>query len=85
FAALDSRTKADVLAQFGGGQFSTFKNALADLSVAKLSPIAAEMRRLLNDPAEIDRILCDGGDRARAIAEVTMREAREILGFIQRP
>ncbi|MGL4813170.1 MAG: tryptophan--tRNA ligase [Beijerinckiaceae bacterium] len=84
FAALDGRSKADVLTQFGGGQFSQFKSALADLSVAKLAPIAAEMRRLLADPAEIDRILCNGADRARAIADVTMREVRSIVGFVQK-
>lgn len=84
FAALDNRSKAEVLAQFGGGQFSTFKNALAELAVAKLSPIATDMRRMLADPAEIDRILCKGADRARAIAEVTMREVRDIVGFVQK-
>ena len=50
------------------GQFSTFKQALSDLAVARLSPIAGEMRRLTADPAEIDRILADGSARARAIA-----------------
>jgi tryptophanyl-tRNA synthetase len=59
---LSGSTKADVLAEFGGGQFSTFKPALADLSVAKLSPITAEMKRLVSDPAEIDRILADGAE-----------------------
>src|SRR5262245_58966602 len=46
YAALDGRSKADVLRDFGGGQFSSFKNALVELCVAKLSPIAAEMQRL---------------------------------------
>ena len=49
-----------MIAQFAGQQFSGFKNALADLTVAKLAPITGEMRRLLADPAEIDRILKDG-------------------------
>ena len=40
YAALADKTKAEVLREFGGGQFSTFKTALADLSVAKLAPIA---------------------------------------------
>ncbi len=83
FAALSGRTKADVLAEFGGGQFSTFKVALADLSVAKLSPITAEMKRLVSDPAEIDRILADGASRARAIARPVMDSVKDIVGFVR--
>jgi len=83
YAALDGTTQEKVLAQFGGGQFSTFKKALADLAVAKLGPITAEMNRLYADPAEIDRILADGSRRARAIAAPIMAEVRDIVGFIQ--
>ncbi len=52
YAALADTTRVDVLSQFGGAQFSTFKTALVDLSVAKLSPIAGEMQRLLRDPGD---------------------------------
>ena len=60
YAALADQDRDAVIAQFAGQQFSGFKNALAELTVAKLEPIAAEMRRLLADPAEIDRILKAG-------------------------
>jgi tryptophanyl-tRNA synthetase len=83
FAALSGRTKADVLKEFGGGQFSTFKVALADLSVAKLLPITTEMKRLLDDPAEIDRILGTGAERARAIARPVMDSVKDIVGFVR--
>src|SRR3954464_8972264 len=68
YAALSGRQTAEVLAEFGGGQFSTFKTALADLTVEKVAPVAAEMKRLLGDPGHIDRVLASGADRARAIA-----------------
>src|ERR1700722_13804380 len=55
FAALSDETKDNVLGQFGGGQFSTFKNALADLTVAKLGPIRSEILRLNADPAHVDK------------------------------
>ena len=42
----------------------------------------AEMRRLLADPAEIDRILKDGASRARAIAVPVMDEVKKRVGFI---
>jgi tryptophanyl-tRNA synthetase len=83
YAALAGTTKADVLKQFGGGQNSVFKKALIELAVSKLSPVNAEMRRLLADPAEIDRILIDGANRARVIAAPIMKEVKEIVGFVR--
>jgi tryptophanyl-tRNA synthetase len=83
FAALNDTTKAAVLEEFGGGQFSTFKNALVDLSVAKLGPIGAEMKRLVQDPAYIDSVLADGSARAQAMAAETMRAVKDIVGFVR--
>jgi tryptophanyl-tRNA synthetase len=83
YAALAGVTQEETLRQFGGGQFSTFKKALADVAVAKLSPITAEMSRLYADPAEIDRVLADGARRARAIAAPIMEEVKDIVGFVR--
>jgi tryptophanyl-tRNA synthetase len=83
YAGLAEIDKAEVLKQFGGGQFSTFKTALSDLAVEKLSPIAAEMRRLTQDPGHIDAVLADGADRASAIANETMNALKDIMGFIR--
>jgi tryptophanyl-tRNA synthetase len=82
YAALADRSKADVLAEFGGQQFSVFKPALVDLAINVLSPITAEMRRLMSDTSHIDAILRNGAERARARAEVTMKEVRDIVGFL---
>jgi tryptophanyl-tRNA synthetase len=83
FAALNGQTKQDVLKDFGGANFSTFKTALADLAVAKLGPIGAEMQRLKADPSFIDAILVDGAGRAHAIAAKTMTSVKDILGFVR--
>jgi tryptophanyl-tRNA synthetase len=83
YAALSGRSKADVLGEFGGGQFSSFKNALVELCVTKLAPIASEMKRLMADPDHVDSVLIDGANRARTIADETMRAAKDIVGFIR--
>ena len=83
YAALAGMTKAGVLSEFGGSQFSGFKKALAELAVSKISPMTAEMRRLTADPAEIDRILADGSRRAAAIATPIMNQVKDIVGFIR--
>ena len=82
YAALAEGSKADVLREFGGANFSSFKGALVDLAVAKLGPIGAEMRRLQADPGYIDSVLRDGSGRARAIAAQNMKAVKEIVGFI---
>ncbi len=82
YAGLAETTKEAVLAEFGGRQFSDFKPALADLAVARLAPIAGEMRRISADRAYVDDVLKDGGERAGALAERTMKSVRRIIGFL---
>ena len=82
YAALAGETVDKVLAQYGGGQFSVFKNALADLAVARLSPVGDAIKRLQADPSYVESVLKDGSDRARAIAAPIARKARAIVGFI---
>ena len=84
YAALAGETKEAVLRDYGGAQFSNFKPALADLAVAKLAPIAGEMRRLLADPGHIDAVLVDGADRASEIAMKTMDGVKDVIGFIRK-
>ncbi|HET7849663.1 MAG TPA: tryptophan--tRNA ligase [Pseudolabrys sp.] len=84
YAALEGVGRADVLRQFGGGQFSTFKNALVDLAVAKLGPIGGEMKRLTQDHVYIDKVLAHGSERAQAIAAETMKAVKDIVGFVRR-
>ena len=71
-----------MLRSHGGRQFSTFTASLSDLAVERLSPIAAEMRRLGADPGYIDGVLRSGAERANAIAESTMRDVKGIVGLL---
>lgn len=82
YAALKNISKQDVLNEFGGAQFSAFKPALAELAVEVVSPIGDEMRRLLNQPDELDAILRDGAERAHKIADPILKKTKEIIGFI---
>ena len=83
YAALAGHSPSQVIADYAGAQFGTFKPALADLAVAKLSPITAEMTRLMQDPAEIDRILGAGAVRAEAIARPIVDQVYDIIGMIR--
>jgi tryptophanyl-tRNA synthetase len=81
YAALAEETKAQVLTTFAGKGFGDFKPALADLLIEKLAPVSEAMRRMIADPAEIDRILASGADKARDLAGPTIDETRRIVGF----
>jgi tryptophanyl-tRNA synthetase len=83
YASLSGRSVDDVLGEFGGKGWGTFKPALADLSVSVLAPIADEMKRLVADKGEMDNILRGGAERARAIAQPIMEEVRNIVGFVR--
>jgi tryptophanyl-tRNA synthetase len=82
YAALADLSVDQVMAEVGGQQFGSFKPKLADLAVAKLSPIAAEMARLTADPGAIDAILKDGAGRAREIAAPILKRTYEIVGMV---
>ncbi len=81
FAALSGKTREQVIGEFGGKGFGTFKPALAELAVEVMSPIGARMRELTADPAQIDAILKDGAERARAVADPVIAETKKLVGF----
>ncbi|WP_299044327.1 tryptophan--tRNA ligase [uncultured Tateyamaria sp.] len=82
YAALADISVDQVLADHGGAQFGTFKPALAELAVDKLSPISAEMARLMDDVTEIDRILARGAEQAREITAPILKRTYEIVGMV---
>ncbi len=83
YAALSDVTPEAVIGEYAGAQWGQFKPALADLAVAKLSPISTRMAELMDDPAEIDRLLVKGSDKARAIAEPILQKTYDIVGFVR--
>jgi tryptophanyl-tRNA synthetase len=83
YAALAGTSPEAVVAEFAGKGFGVFKPALAELAVSHLTPISAEMNRLMVDPAEIDRVLGDGADRAAALAEPILAETYARVGLLR--
>ncbi|MCX7353948.1 MAG: tryptophan--tRNA ligase [Alphaproteobacteria bacterium] len=83
YAALGDLARDDVVARFAGKTFSVFKDALAQLAIERLNPIAEKMRHLMQDPAQIDAILHEGAERADAIARPILREVQDTVGFLR--
>ncbi len=80
-AALTGTGVAEVLRERGGQGFGTFKPALAEAMVAALAPITVRFNELRHDHAALDKVLADGADRARAIAEPVLAEVHRAVGF----
>lgn len=83
YAGLADMSKADVVAKHAGEQWGAFKPALADLAVEKLAPITAKMREVMDDPAYLSGVLAEGNAKARELAQPTLNEVRDIMGFIK--
>jgi tryptophanyl-tRNA synthetase len=69
-------------ADFAGQGYGALKSAVADAVVAFAEPFAKRLTELLADPAEIDRVLASGAERARPVAARTVREVFDRVGFV---
>lgn len=81
YAALAELSGEEVIAQYAGKGWGEFKPALAELAVEKLAPVTERMSELMADPAQIDAILAAGNEKANDLANQTVTETREIMGF----
>lgn len=84
YTALSGEGAQSVMDRFGGGGFAPFKEALAQVAVEGLAPMATRFRELLAERTEIDRILANGAEKADAIASPILKEAVQVMGFWHR-
>ena len=83
YAAVTGESVEQVLARFAGQGFGAFKPALADALIAMLAPLRGRLEELRRDPGELERILADGAERARALAAPTLASAYRAVGLTQ--
>ena len=81
YSSLKRQSIEKTLEEFGGKNFSEFKNNLSELLVSNIEPISNEIKNLLNNHDHLDKILLDGGAKANEIAEKKVREIKKIIGF----
>ena len=81
YSSLSNKTLEQSKKEFSGKNFSDFKEKLSDLLVEKISPIAKEIKKLLNDEKHLDNILFDGSQKADKIASKKIKEIKQLIGF----
>ena len=82
YSSLSNQNIEQILKEFSGKGFSYFKPKLIELTIDKIGPISKEMRYLLKDTKEIDKVLKAGADKAREIAEPVLKDVKSLVGFV---
>ncbi|MEP6478862.1 MAG: tryptophan--tRNA ligase [Rhodoglobus sp.] len=84
YSTLAERTIGSLESEYAGRGYGDFKSGLAEVVSETFGPIRARALELLDDPAELDRILADNAHRAAAIADVTLAKVYDRIGFLPR-
>jgi tryptophanyl-tRNA synthetase len=82
YAALSGRTIDELLEEYDGKGYGDLKNDLAEVVTGIVTPIQERTRVFLDDPAQLDKLLAVGADKARAVASQTLRNAYDRIGFL---
>lgn len=83
YAVLADMSLAEVLAQHQGQGFGPFKQALTEVVVGAIAPIAQETQRFMQNEDHLVSVLRSGALRAQAIAEPIVTEAEKLVGFVK--
>ena len=81
-SALSGTPIPELEARFAGQGYGVFKNEVAAVVVEAVTPFRTRMSELLDDPAELDRLIAMGADRAREVAQATMARVRAAVGLL---
>ena len=83
YALLSGKGREGAASECAAMGWGTFKPLLAEVLVEALRPIQQRYAELNADPAELDRVLADGRERANSVAQATLERTREALGFLR--
>ena len=81
-ASLTGRTVAEVEPDFAGRMYGDLKKEAAAAVLDFVVPFQGRVAELLDDPAELDRLMADGAARAREVAAATLADVYRNLGFV---
>lgn len=82
YAALSGRSVADLTTGYAGAGYGDLKRDLAEVVVESVRPIQERARGYLDDPAQLDKLLAVGAEKARSVAAQTLRTAYDRVGFL---
>ena len=84
YSALTGREISSIEDEYAGRGYGDFKKGLAEVFVAEFEPVRARALELLDDPAELDRVLAANAERAASVAEKTLADVYDRIGLLRR-
>jgi tryptophanyl-tRNA synthetase len=83
YRAITAKTATAVEADFAAARgYGDLKRMVADVVISVLTPIRERHAALMRDPGELDRLLAQGADRARAVAGPKLHEMKRRMGLL---
>ena len=82
YSALTGRAIPDLEKEYDGRGYGDFKSDLADVVVAFVTPFRDRTMELMKDKAQLDSILRDGAEKAHAVADRTLADVYDQIGFV---
>jgi len=82
YSALTGRKITEIEGEYAGRGYGDFKTDLAEIVVDFVTPFRDKTLGYLDDPAQLEAILADGGERARAVTQPTLQTVYDRLGFV---
>ncbi|MCX8528726.1 MAG: tryptophan--tRNA ligase [Rhodoluna sp.] len=82
-SAISGESVSELEQRFEGAGYGSLKGEVADVVVSAIEPIRNRTEELLSDPAELDRLLANGAARAAAVAELTLANVYDRIGFLK--
>ena len=82
YCSTTGKTADEVEKEFEGKGYGDFKKAVAEAVISELEPVQTEYAKLMEDKAYLETVFKAGAERAEAIAEKTLREVYEKIGYI---
>ena len=81
YSSLKNQSLENSVKEFGGKQFSEFKEKLSESLIETIQPISREIKKLINDEKYLDEILLNGSEKADKIASKKIKDIKELVGF----
>jgi tryptophanyl-tRNA synthetase len=83
YLTVTGKSKAEVEADFVDARgYGDLKNRVAEVVIEAITPLRERSDRLMQDPAELDRLLVRGADQAREVATPKLDKMKEVMGLV---
>ena len=82
YSELSKNNLEKTLQDMAGKEYSFLKNKLTEILVNEITPVASEIKKLLDDKSHLKQILKNGSEKANIIAEENLKKIRDIVGLL---